>query len=344
MPDNHVVVRDFIYLDTDKLYSLYSQLFEGVVDRIVESSESGKATTDSQKAGPLKGKSIDIRVAEVSIRTENKILYDHMYHRLEQRMGASIVSGAELNPASLREVLDKSFFVKATGSAEIEDSQRMEALLSKYNEVGAAIAYAFVSTQTGDGVAKKQAEIQQIPDRNQRKRAEAELRNLLSESRTKEVAAAMGLTQDEKLLSNLRLFTSLFHPNAFEVTIVPAGVANPVGFRGVLDKQWLRITPQHMNDLYGGYVEANWTMVGQVTHLPGEALPEPQSTPESPVDQAGVTKSPPSMRDPSRAMFRASRTLERIFLESHERPEVIVSPIALYRAMEVPVSPVSDHL
>lgn len=72
------VVRDFIYVDVERLYSLYSQVFEGVADQIVQSYMAASATTDSQKESLLRGGSIEAQVAEVSRRTENKLLYDHM--------------------------------------------------------------------------------------------------------------------------------------------------------------------------------------------------------------------------------------------------------------------------
>ena len=43
------VLRDFIYIDKDRLYSLYSQLFKGVAESMVEAFSSGKEDSESQK-------------------------------------------------------------------------------------------------------------------------------------------------------------------------------------------------------------------------------------------------------------------------------------------------------
>jgi len=336
MPDSQVVVRDFIYLDADKLYSMYSQLFKGVVEQIVESFRSGEARRSNEKAGLLEGRSLDTQVAEVSARTENKVLHDHMYHRLEERIAASLVSGNDLNRGNFREKLEKSFLVRATGSAEIEDYQRMETFLSKFNELGEAIAYSQVVAVGAPALKSKGEEIANIADRNQRKRAEAEFRRLSPESLAKKSAADLGLTQDKKLMENLQLFTSLFHRDAYEVTIVPCGVPDGVAFRGVLNKRWLRVEPEHLSALYGGFVESNWTIVGQVAHLPGEVLPM-EANADHTTSQVEAGGTDPSMRDPFQAIFRSARVFERMFLESQQRTEVTVSPIALYRAMEVTV-------
>ena len=45
-------IRSFIYLDNEKMYSLASQLFEGLVERIVESNLSENQEEESQK-GPI---------------------------------------------------------------------------------------------------------------------------------------------------------------------------------------------------------------------------------------------------------------------------------------------------
>jgi hypothetical protein len=63
MPQNNIAIRDFIYVDADRLYSLYSQVFEGVADQIVESFIAGLATTDSQKGPLLQGSSTEAQVA-----------------------------------------------------------------------------------------------------------------------------------------------------------------------------------------------------------------------------------------------------------------------------------------
>ena len=42
------VLRDFIYIDKDRLYSLYSQLFKGVAESMVEAFSSGKEDTKKE--------------------------------------------------------------------------------------------------------------------------------------------------------------------------------------------------------------------------------------------------------------------------------------------------------
>ena len=130
----------------------------------------------------------------------------------------------------------------------------------------------------------------------------------------------------------------MFNPDGYEITIIPSESRGDLVFRGILDKRWLRVQPNLLKALYGTFAESNWIMVGQPTYLPRGKIPE---LGESLIGQGSeeVKMEAPSMRDPFRNMFRAARFLENMFLESKQRIEVIVCPLAIYREREVAHSP-----
>ena len=43
------IIRDFIYMDKDRLYSLYSQVFEGVIEAVVDSYSNGIQNNETVK-------------------------------------------------------------------------------------------------------------------------------------------------------------------------------------------------------------------------------------------------------------------------------------------------------
>lgn len=326
------VIRDFIYVDVERLYSLYSQVFEGVADQIVQSYMDALSSADTQilKQATERGISIEAQVAEMSRRTESKFLYDHMYNLFEASVADLIIKPATVPADELPEVLHQTFLIKVTGAAEIEDYTRLKALMEKFNTIGEAIAYAGIGTDESVDEAVHQIEdqIEGIRDRNLKAKAKDRVgRHLDKATLAKLRAKEMGLYQDEQTVKNLNLFSEMFYPDGYDVTIVAGGMAGEMAFRGVLDKRWLRIQPNLLKALYGGYVESKWTMVGQVTYFPGVKLPVTESggTPADSNDES------PSMRDPYRNMFRASRVVERMFLESKSRIDVIICPLAIYR-------------
>ncbi len=321
-----MIVRDFIYVDGDRLYSLYSQVFEGVAERIIQSYIDELTSTDTQKASPLGGASAATQVAEASRRTENRLLYDHMYSQLEAKLTSAITEPTGLSQDNYVDELSRTFMIKVRGAAEIEDYERLQAFIANFNALGQAIAYAgMMSSGALDDVKSVDLAVGSIKDPNQRARAKHKAKHL----NVKALAGAMGLQQDEQLLSNLKLFGEMFNREGFEVTITPEHDAEGIVFRGVLDKRWLRTRPEFLRSLYGINPVANWTMIGQITHLPGVMPRQPQG--EQPPAGSGSDSENPSMRDPFRAMFGSSGAFEKMFLESHQRTEVVIAPLAVYR-------------
>src|SRR5687767_786300 len=113
------VIRDFIYVDVERLYSLYSQVFEGVANQIIQSYIDASSTMNSQKGSPLSGASVEAKVAEMSRRTENKFLYDHMYNLFEVEIKNAILESPEITRDNYHGILSQAFMIKVSGAAEI---------------------------------------------------------------------------------------------------------------------------------------------------------------------------------------------------------------------------------
>jgi hypothetical protein len=353
------VVRDFIYVDVERLYSLYSQVFEGVADQIVQSYINASSSTDTQKESLLKGGSLEAQVAEMSRRTESKFLYDHMYNLFETEIQNAISAPSGISSQNYREQLENVFMLKVNGKAEVEDYNRVKLFAEQFNELVSGIAFANTTTQTGVSLHQAEALLEATND----KALKTQVRNYIQRLKAPEkLAKEQGWYQDEKLLSMAQLFTEMFYPEGFDITIMPLQESDEVVFRGVLDRRWLRVQPNFLKALYGGYTEFQWTMVGQVTYMPGgkgpsasevtskikqETAPEistegksdESENKEEVIPEISSEKSAeesPSMRDPFRGLIGALRRFERMFLESKQRVEIVVCPLAIYREMPIP--------
>jgi hypothetical protein len=297
-----------------------------VAQQIIQSYEKSLVATDQQKGVPLVGASAETEAAELSRRTENRFLFDHMYDRLESKLGEGILDVSQSTSLEDHATIFASPLIRVRGRAEIEDYAQMAVFMDKFNSIGEAIAYAgTLSDEIKQGVENLRKDIQEIKDRNQRAKAQQALKKQLD---PKHLAKEKGLHQDEKHLANLKMFAELFYPGGFDVTINMEHNGRNYGFRGVVDRRWLRVRPEMIRALYGNYTASDWTIVGQVTHIPGAIPPEPDETPLATEHDADQN---PSMRDPFRGMFRATRLFERMFLESKSRTDLIISPLAIYR-------------
>lgn len=328
--EKQLTIRDFIYVDADRLNSLYSQVFEGVAEQIIQSYMDSSTKSDQQKGAIASGSTTEAQMAEMSSKTENKILYDHMYNRLESKLEKSILEVSKIPENDYIETLSKSFIIKVRGTAEIEDYNRVKIFMEKVNSLVETIAYSMIKAEESN--INELGKMVKTASASEKKQLTDRIKIMKD---PKLLSKEMGLHQDEKLLEYLKKFVELFHPEGFEITIKPQERDENIVFRGVVDKKWLRVKPEFLRALYSGLVNIQWTMVGQITFLPlkGFKLEEPQVKVNTPNT---LENNSPSLRDPFRGMFQGMRVFDSMFLESQQRTEILVCPLAIYREVSFP--------
>lgn len=126
------VIRNFIYLDNDKLNSLYSQVFEGVAEAIIESYFGESQNKEEQKG---LGKTLEEKVGEVSGISTNKILHDHMYNKFEEKIKDKIIF---CNGIYNEFLIKPNSIIKVRGRTRIEDYARLSSFLEEFNDLGVA--------------------------------------------------------------------------------------------------------------------------------------------------------------------------------------------------------------
>lgn len=352
------IVKDFIYLDVERLYSLSSQIFGGVIQQIEHVSQSGSGSADTVKGRFGGGEAAESRAMELRQRTENRVLYDAMYDKLERALAGTIIDLGTVPPEEIGDVLRAAPYVQAQGAAEIEDYERVGEFMNNFNRMSEIIAYAALAStdDASTNVAGSESMTTRTGKGKKRKRPPREKPETI-------LARELGMSQDPKILENLKFFGDFFGRGAFDITVLleqqPSG---PLAVRARANREWLRQSPETLRSLYGGVSEWAWTVVGQVTYASGvrtttggspqvdERVSEQQSEVAS--DTASKTQEVPtpshetpptlsdgdgnpSMRDPWRAFFSSMITFERMFFDSATRQEVIVSPLAIYREIEL---------
>jgi hypothetical protein len=329
-------IREFIYLDVPKLFSLYSQVFEGLSEKIVEEHINQIITGEAQKS-LIKQAESDSQTFEAYRRIESGVLHDHMYNRLEKEIESTIIDAYKVNKDEIKGQLSDCPIIKVSGTVEIEDYQRVNIFFDKFNELGEIIAYSAIT-----GNPEIEAKIQILKEglnssgKERRKQIEYQINELKD---AKKLAEEMGLVQDPIALNNLKFFGELFNPDGYDVLITPANLPD-LHYRGILDRTWLRIDPKLMMQLFGGQSESPWSMVGTVTHVQGTFtnLSKPSENIFKQTSQKLDAQENPMMLDAYRNMFRSLRVMERMFLESKIDMEIIVAPIAIYREFKITIS------
>ncbi|MGY3084162.1 DUF6414 family protein [Pseudomonas fragi] len=82
-------MRNFLYLDEYKMYSLSSQLFEGVTDYILHESKTQKSDNETQKGPVASGRVMAEIIETTSASIEKKFLHDYAYSIFEDKLSNS---------------------------------------------------------------------------------------------------------------------------------------------------------------------------------------------------------------------------------------------------------------
>lgn len=321
-------LRDFVYLDVERLYSLYSQIFEGVTEKVVETFFDSLMNSNRESSF-LKGASFQDQVIEVSQRTENKFLFDHMFNQVEEKMKESIVDGTEITTSNLNEKIFSSPLIKITGKALFMDFNRFTSFTDDFEEMAEALIIVTQSAQFKDvsaEIKKFERYVQNATDKNQKAGYEKDLfraRVKLSE-KIDEIRKQSNMFLDPQVSKSLAYLTKKFYMDSIEV-IFYSTTESVIGFRGILNKKWLRLDPAFLRTLFGSKTSFDITLLGQVTYVNRNEKE----------DSLHATLVEKSMRDFYEDFIENFRDFEKITSQSNKRTDLIIWPIALYRESEI---------
>lgn len=303
-------IRDFIYLDKDRVNSLYSQVNEGVAEAIVNSYVSNKETRERVDKVIL-GQSTEDKVGEYSNVTENKILHDHIYNKLKEILKNNIYIPKSINEKNYKEKLQDKFLIKIKGKVKIHNYNRMKMYLEEFNNIGEIVAYSICSNNTNSNNDAENKSGKQKYEENKQ---------------IKELTKLIGLKQDSKMLDGLKKMIELFNDDGFELIV--QGDNQQIIYRVVLDTKYLRLNTDMLRILYTQNPMNEWTIVGQITYIPNIEASK-NSNPVQDVDKQ------PGIREAYKNMIDVTASLEDAFFISNKNIEITITPMAIYREQEI---------
>lgn len=253
------MIRNFIYLDEDKMYSLSSQLFEGVTEYVLDEASTETEATESQK-GPLgSGRILGDILKNSERRTEKKFLNDYSFNIFEDKLekDGKIITPNESTPPQPSE--EKSF-VKIRSKAVFNDINTINASLKDFNKIGKALAH--VTNQEAIAQAKEKLNSSPV-DRNQKARLRSQIGNIISPER---LAKESGLYQDQEFLNDLALLLGYGFQDQLEVQMHRFGVI----YSANLNRRFLREPEELIIRKYSRRTEIEFTLLGVITQYGGD--------------------------------------------------------------------------
>lgn len=231
--DLEMTLRDFIYIDKNRMYSLYSQLFEGVVESLVKSVSCSSEEQRTEKK-------LEATIIDASVKVQNVVLFDHIYNTLESKM-MECNNILVVNESTTKDDISSSAIVKVSGYATVEDYEHLSYLMGNFNEIGLALA-------------NMQLKCNEVTGKH-------------SNNSVEKYAKDNGLTLDKKFTSSIVTIVENFHGNSMEILIETDSSNLNVGFKAILSQKNLRLTANELRNLYGYKPCMKWTMVGEITDM-----------------------------------------------------------------------------
>lgn len=254
------MIKNFIYLDEEKMYSLSSQLFEGITEYVLNELSSDKEKSETQK-GPIgSGKILGDILRNKERSTEKKFLNDYSYTIFEKKIleerSVAIISDAttvsELTP------LESSAFIKITSRVIFNDANSINKTLKNFNKIGKAITHVSNFKELSTAKLQLENEINGTNDRNKKAKLQSQSNRSVSIGK---LAKATGLQLDQEFIDDLALILDYGFQDQLEVQMSNGATI----FSANLNRSFLRESEDLVIRKYSRKTEINFTLFGIIT-------------------------------------------------------------------------------
>lgn len=316
-------IKSFVYLDEYKMYSLSSQIFEGLTESLTSYRSDTKEEEDIRDDRVEAGRSTAQNFAAEMATQERKYLHDYSYIRFESALQSSgrLMSISSDDAPPLASSFAGMNFVAVRGKAEFIDFRAIGSTMEKFNELGESMAYV-----TEIGAFPEDTPTSVARGQRQRRGSNAGGRNQRL-AKVKERAKQNSMYLDPDYLRYLGTILEWGYRGGFDVSLNVGGYA----FSATLQRQYFREPEDLIVKKYSRSTERDFVLVGAITQGPGDAgssdpvlAAQPEGTAELP--------DPADIREGVAFINSQLHVLENLFVGKRKN-EIIVDPIALYREM-----------
>ena len=189
-------IRLFLYLDEYKMYSISSQIFEGLTESITRFRLNAKENREHQKGPVGSGRILaDIALNE-SQTEERKSLYDYAYSKFEEELiEKGILEITEPKNSSFLLNPQQTGFVKVKGKGIFNDLDAIQGFMAKFNKFGESLAYVQTHGERQELEKTFNDQIHNTRDRNEKTKLRERRKSFMNIAG---IATEMGLHYDEK--------------------------------------------------------------------------------------------------------------------------------------------------
>lgn len=302
-------IKSFIYLDEEKMYSISSQLFEGMTQYILKEESESLNEEQQQKGNFLSGRFMADMMSQSKGKSEMCYLHDFAFNLFEKELEERSLL-YDIKPTDdLTDLLDKGF-VRIHGKVVFCDYARMQYIIDNFNNIGRAIgSLQYVANEQ---LTQFKQDIATTKEREQRNKKQQIVKSV--EKKIEEQLKQQGLVLDDKYIKNLSTVMKFGFQESFEVRVVLS--ESSLNFSVVANPQCFKERGNVLVSKYSRITEKEFTVIGIITQA---GNPKP----EIPVLQ-GV-----DMKTAAQGMNETIANLEMQFNGRSEN-ECIIDPIAIF--------------
>ena len=321
-------IKSFIYLDEYQMYSLSSQIFEGLTEYIV--NYSAKANQDSEiQQGPVgSGKILADIISQEFGKEERKFLHDYSYTLFENKLfddkKVIVIDSENINNINI-DTLDDYAFIKVVGRALFNDVGIINDTLKNFNALGEAISYIvnYGNLQNTDGQNSPILSVDKTA-KGFAKKGLSQLSNTSIEAKAKELAKELNLYFDQTFLDKLSLVLNYGYGDQFEIKIdlLNSNIDKKNTFSANLKRSYLKEEENHLIKKYSRYSEKELVIFGIITQSQGKAT----------INEVQEQINPEEMKEVILNLTSALSGIEEKFVGKLSN-EIIIDPIAVYREL-----------
>lgn len=296
-------IRDFIYLDIDRLKSIIAQVEKGVLlSSTNQKTESIEASIGAEGGilGFMKATGAGNFVWQ-NQESETKTLHDSIYNKVEDTLVKNKIlrkfpddyKETEIIVDDFRKEIKDNMFVLLNGKININDFTVMRVLLENFNNLGKFFSYC------------KSMSLPAETSRKDKKLYEGKIQE--------------GMTLDRKFLDGFKLFFDIFYKDRIIIKIMPFKSQIDLRFVGNLNKCFLRDSISSITYKYGTAPVAEWNIFAQIASIPPKDWKNEEISMSGSEIETGLQK-----------IFDTFRGID-IMARSVVYPEISITPIAIYR-------------
>ncbi|WP_339843903.1 hypothetical protein [uncultured Halopseudomonas sp.] len=333
---------DYLYVDLDKVISLYSQLTGGVVELRETQSEKG-STSDNKRNYDFKVFKHDAG-GTTQDREQDKTTIKP-YHALLQELEAELSTsgylldlanfdeGKTLKDIELRTTLKNALCIKCTGRIVIEDYERIKKIGQDFPEIIKLINRSHAdSLRDTPEIQKIEQQIKELEnvsgDRNAKAKAKKQAKELRTGLDTLLTTSTAVDAVPQWILDGMGTWIDAFLPNITNIRVYPFHEENDEHVFGHLEASNFTVSDSTaFHFTYGSFPTEEFTMLGIITSVPSDE--EEGFAPLQEFEKEEL-EDYESVESGFRGMFRGFDGIEAM-VRTCRYPRVLVHPILVYR-------------